>query len=180
MASRLKPPLEAGRPGPEPAPPSPGLGRDLWFWALGPLSAGVGESPFETAVTTKIWSPQTMGVESPDPGIAVFHLIFWLLFHWTGGLEPSTTPVWLVPRQMGQLSSEEANVWVVRTAAKAIPMQRDGFRRFIMGVFLGSSMSLTDRMAVEVSQKSGNPVTSIKLWMDSGQSVFRCLGMIQG
>ena len=98
----------------------------------------------------------------------------------TGGAEPSTTPVWLVPRQMGQLSSEEANVWVVRTAAKAIPMQRDGFRRFIMGVLLGSSTLLTGRMAVEVSQKSGNPATMIKLWIDSGQRVFRCLGMIQG
>ena len=108
-----------------------------------------------------------MGVESPDPGIAAFHLIFWLPLHSTGGAEPSTTPVLLVPRQIGQVSTEEANVWVVRTAAKAIPMQRDGFRRLIMGVLLLSSILLTGRMTAVVSQKSGNMATLIKLWIDS-------------
>jgi hypothetical protein len=47
-----------------------------------------------TAVVRKIRSPQTTGLECPNPGIAVFHWIFSPVstFQASGMFEPSATP----------------------------------------------------------------------------------------
>ena len=98
-----------------------------------------------------------MGVESPDPGIAAFHLMFWLPLHSIGGAAPSTTPVWLVP-PYGPIVFRRGECLLGENSRESYSDKRDGFRPFIMGVLLVSSVLLTGRIAVEVSKmgKYGN------------------------
>src|SRR5205807_245091 len=51
-------------------------------------------------------SPQTTGVEEPAPGMAAFHLTFFVSLHSTGGLASGATPVASGPRHCGQLDNE--------------------------------------------------------------------------
>src|SRR5262245_52958281 len=60
------------------------------------------------AVSTKTWSPQTMGVEAPRPGRGAFHLTLVFSSQLTGGSPRGAAPVASGPRQWGQLSSRSA------------------------------------------------------------------------
>lgn len=54
------------------------------------------------AVTTKIWSFQTIGVEVPKPGIFIFHFTFSVSLQVVGGFAPGATPLARGPRHLGQ------------------------------------------------------------------------------
>lgn len=58
-----------------------------------------------TAVRMKMRSPQTIGEALPRPGIATFHLTFFVVDHSVGGFPLGATPVASGPRHWGQLSS---------------------------------------------------------------------------
>src|SRR5437762_1529163 len=56
----------------------------------------------ETAVVTKILSPETMGDDQARPGSATFHCTFLSGPQASGSLESSATPAPLGPRNCGQ------------------------------------------------------------------------------
>ena len=56
------------------------------------------------ALSTKMRFFQTIGVARPEPGILVFHLMFFSSLHSMGGFESGTVPFWVGPRQFGQVS----------------------------------------------------------------------------
>src|SRR4029079_14684464 len=57
------------------------------------------------AVRMKMRSPQTIGDALPRPGMATFHLTFFVVDHSVGGFPLGATPVASGPRHWGQLSS---------------------------------------------------------------------------
>src|SRR5262245_1173794 len=67
-----------------------------------------------TAVVRKILSPQITGVEKPRPGIAIFHLIFFVSLNSTGAA-PFATPLKKGPRHCGQWSGSELAEPMIRT-----------------------------------------------------------------
>jgi hypothetical protein len=76
----------------------PGAGRGARI-----AVAGIGfGSPVGTALSTKMRSPQTTGVELPLPGIATFQRTFLVSLHSTGGAAVGATPVMSGPRHCGQ------------------------------------------------------------------------------
>ena len=61
--------------------------------------AGTGlGSPVGTAVSTKMRSPHTTGVEEPLPGISTFQRTFFVSLHSSGGVACGATPVMSGPR----------------------------------------------------------------------------------
>ena len=62
-------------------------------------------SPTGTAVVTNTWSPQTIGVADPLPGIAIFQRTLSVSLHVTGGSACGASPVASGPRHCGQAPS---------------------------------------------------------------------------
>src|SRR5688500_17720535 len=73
------------------------------IWAAWPFL------PVLIAVWRKIWSPQTIGVDVPLPGISTFHLTFLVSPHCVGGLAVgAAVPLPEGPRHCGQFPSAPA------------------------------------------------------------------------
>ena len=101
-------------------------------------------SPPGTAVDTNTWSPQTIGVAEPLPGISIFQRRFCVSLHSTGGSAAGASPVARGPRHCGQPSSAAAdacapNAVSPHTAASAAAAVRQAhpvnFRRCFMSIF---------------------------------------------
>ena len=74
-------------------------------------------SPAGTAVDTNTWSPQTIGVAEPLPGIAIFHLTLRVSLHSTGGSAAGASPVASGPRHCGHALSSAAASSALEVAA---------------------------------------------------------------
>src|SRR4051794_3007885 len=83
------------------------LGGLVRFGSLGSAfgnSSAVATRSVSTAVATKTWSPQTMGLALPRPGNGAFQRTWVLASQVTGGSPAGATPVSSGPRQRGQLA----------------------------------------------------------------------------
>src|SRR5205085_10840233 len=69
------------------------------------LPVSVVSFPTESAERKKMRSAQTIGVESPSPGMASFHLMLLVSLQLSGGSACGATPVPRGPRHWGQNSS---------------------------------------------------------------------------
>ena len=70
-------------------------------WPLGSCEAAP-EAPIGIAVETNSRSPHTTGDDEPRPGISVFHRMFFVSLHSTGGSAVLETPFAYGPRHWGQ------------------------------------------------------------------------------
>jgi hypothetical protein len=105
--------------------------------------------PVGTAVVRKIRSPQITGVEKPRPGIAIFHLIFFVSLNSTGAAVRAM-PLKKGPRHCGQCAgSEPAEPRVRTTVVSAIrdirPPMADNL--FVISSSSGESVRRTDGFA---------------------------------
>src|SRR5947209_4465814 len=87
------------------------------------MSLGFAGRPVSMAVRTKTWPPQTIGVEAPLPGMAVFHLMFVRSSHFTGGSPFGAMPVASGPRHWCQLS-RRSSAWARAPARHSASVNR--------------------------------------------------------
>ena len=93
---------------------------------MAPVRVSAGKSnlrPVRTAVSRNTWSPQTIGLALPSPGIGTFHLTWFVSLHCTGGSPYGAMPLAKGPRHWCHWCwhSEEKSAaeTVARTAKKA-------------------------------------------------------------
>src|SRR5262249_3065077 len=86
------------------------------FWVCSGAVAGADWAtlPVGTAVVRKIRSPQITGVEKPRPGIAIFHLMFFVSLNSTGAAVRAI-PLKKGPRHCGQWAGSEPAEPATRT-----------------------------------------------------------------
>src|SRR5688572_9448832 len=68
-----------------------------------------------------------MGVEWPRPGILVFHLMFCVSLHVSGGFAPAAVPVPDVPRHAGQSDTVSANAMEAKRGSETPRQRRTDF-----------------------------------------------------
>lgn len=131
-----------------------------------------GFSPTGCAPETKIRSSQTIGVEIPRPGIATFHLTFFVVFHSIGGFAVEEEPLPVGPRQLFQFSAfaNELRKEIARTrnticrGIEGTPIDRTEICRCCRGI----RIALSAKCNIATPQRK----SSLTMWApDTGESV---------